>query len=422
MNPVDGTDTGTGPGRRTIWHRHRWPRRCLRVGRWMVYLVLAAVAAFVLYLNRVGIPESLKDRLLVTLRERGVEMQFERIRFRTTRGIVAERVTLGRRGDLGGEQFRAEEVQLGLDWWKVLTLQPEVTGLRIRQGAVSIPLVESNRVVTRFELDGVEALLRLEGPERWVVEDLQARTGVGSLRASGVLENPSRFRARPGPGGADAPGAWRSTLLRVQRTLEEFGFRTPAEIGLRFQSDLNRPAESSAELTLSAGEVSWKGRSFERLSLEARASPQAGRPGHLALGARWTVDGIVADEGNLGSLRGSVDLVQPVDAVLPDRADWRLDLEGLETPRLRLAGVTLEGVSVRSASNTVPLHPWDPRQPMRTESQPAPRFESTVRLTVRGVAAGVPEIRLAEASAGLVVDHGLLGWHRARLDLRSPGV
>ncbi|MFM7805836.1 MAG: hypothetical protein ACKPGK_15270, partial [Verrucomicrobiota bacterium] len=217
-------------------------------------------------------------------------------------------------------------------------------------------------------------------------------------------------------------GAWRSTLLRVQRTLEEFGFRTPAEIGLRFQSDLNRPAESSAELTLSAGEVSWKGRSFERLSLESRASPQAGRPGYLALGARWTVDGVVADEGNLGSLRGSVDLVQPVDAVLPDRADWRLDLEGLETPRLRLAGVTLEGVSVRSASNTVPLHPWDPRQPMRTESQPAPRFESTVRLTVRGVAAGVPEIRLAEASAGLVVDHGLPGWHRARLDLRSPGM
>jgi hypothetical protein len=388
----------------------------------MVYLVVAVVAAFVLYLNRVGIPESLKDRLLVTLRERGVEMQFERIRFRTTRGIVAERVTLGRRGDLGGEQFRAEEVQLGLDWWKVLTLQPEVTGLRIRQGAVSIPLVESNRVVTRFELDGVEALLRLEGPERWVVEDLQARTGVGSLRASGVLENPSRLRARPGTPGSGDSQAWRSTLLRVQRTLEEFGFRTPAELGVRFRSDLSRPADSSAELTLGAGEVTWKGRSFGRLMLEARATPRVGHPGQLALNARWQVDGVVAAEGTLGSLRGSIDVVQPVDAVLPDRADWRLEIEALQTPRFRLAGATLEGVSGRVASNAVPLQPWDPRQPVRSEGPPAPRFESTVRLAVRGMSAGNPDIRLDEATAAIVVEHGLPGWHRARLDLRGPGV
>lgn len=388
----------------------------------MVYLVVVAVASFILYLNQVGIPESLKDRLLVTLRERGVEMQFERIRFRATRGIVAERVTLGRRGDLGGEQFRAEEVQLGLDWWKVLTLQPEVTGLRIRQGAVSIPLVESNRVVTRFELDGVGALIRLEGPERWVVEDLQARTGVGSLRASGVLENPSLLRARSVTAGSGGSQAWRSTLLRVQRTLEEFGFRTPAELGLRFRSDLSRPAESSAELTLGAGEVTWKGRSFGRLTLEARASPRVGHPGQLALNARWQVDGVVAVEGTLGSLRGSIDVVQPVDAVLPDRADWRLELEALQTPRFRLAGATLEGVSGRVASNAVPFQPWDPRQPGRIEAQPAPRFESTVRLAVRGVSASDPDVRLDEASVGIVVDHGVPGWHRARLDLRGPGV
>lgn len=421
MNPADDTETGRGPGRRSIWHRQSWPRRVLRLGRRSCYLLVALLLGFVLYLNQVGIPDSLKDRLLDALRDRGVSMEFQRIRFRATRGIVAERVRLGRRGDLGGEQFRAEEVQLALDWWKVLSLRPEVTGLRIREGEVSIPLTESNHVVTRFELSGVGARIRLEGPERWVVEDLRARTGFGVFTASGTLENPSMLRPPPPAAPPTASPAWRSTLLRIQRTFEEIGFQTPAEVGLTFQSDLGRPAESSALLSLSAGEVTWRGRSFQRLNLEARVSPQTGRPGQLLLHAHWQVDGVATGQGSLRGFQGSVDLAQPSDAVLPDRAEWRLSAETLETPEGRLAGATLEGVSERSASNSAPVRPWDPRQPMRKASQPTPQFESTLRLGLRELKTRSPEIRIGEASLGLVLAHDLSGWHRARLECRAPG-
>jgi hypothetical protein len=158
------------------------------MGRRSVYLVLAVIVGLGAYLNQVGIPESLKNRLLETLRQRGVAMEFERIRFRATRGIVAEQVTLGRLGDLGGEQFSAQEVQLALDWGQVLALKPEVRGLKIRGGAVSIPLVESNRVASHFNLHGVEARIRFEGAEK--DRGVAARRALCSCSAPATLQPP----------------------------------------------------------------------------------------------------------------------------------------------------------------------------------------------------------------------------------------
>jgi hypothetical protein len=255
---------------------------------------LAVIVGLGAYLNQVGIPESLKNRLLETLRQRGVAMEFERIRFRATRGVVAEQVTLGRLGDLGGEQFSAQEVQLALDWGQVLALKPEVRGLKIRGGAVSIPLVESNRVASRFNLHGVEARIRFEGAEEWVVEDLRATTEVGSFRASGILKHPTALRSVSDPAPAQTSPAWRSTLLRIQRTLEEIRFQTPAEVRLQFQTDLALPEASSAEFTLSAGQVTWNERSFQRLKLEAQMSPLTEVPGQLAVHVQWEVDGVSA--------------------------------------------------------------------------------------------------------------------------------
>ena len=375
-----------------------------------------------LYLNQVGIPASLKDRLLRTLRERGVSMEFERIRFRATRGIVAEHVKLGRSGDLGGEQFSAQEVQLALDWWKVFRLEPEVTGLRIREGSVSIPLIESNRVVSRFDLGGVEARIRLEGPERWAVEDLRAATTVGSFQASGVLEHPTALRPAPGASNAQTSTAWRATLLRVQRTLEEIRFETPAEVRLQFQADLAAPGDSSAEFRLSAGRVAWNGRSFERLKFEARVSPDTESSGQLALHAEWQLDGVVAREGSVRGLRGEVDLTQPIDSVLPNRVEWSLGADTVETPRFVLAGARVEGVSERRASNAIPVRPWDPRQTTKSSPVPSPQFESDVKVHLREFKHLAPEIRLNEASIHAVLGHDLSGWHQARLELRAPGV
>lgn len=421
MNPADGPDPENRPTRRSIWSRGAWPRRLFRIGRRFVYLVLAIIIGLGAYLNQVGIPESLKNRLLETLRQRGVAMEFERIRFRATRGIVAEQVTLGRLGDLGGEQFSAKEVQLALDWGQVLALKPEVRGLQIREGSVSIPLIESNRVASRFNLHGVEARIRLEGAERWVVEDLRAATEVGSFRASGVLEHPTALRSAPDSMPTQASPAWRSTLLRVQRTLEEIRFQTPAEVRLEFQTDLASPGASSAQFTLSAGQVTWHERSFQRLKLEARISPRTEAPGQLAVHVQWEVDGVSAREGSVRGLRGQMKSTQPIEAVLPAQIDWNLSAEVVETPQFLLAGAQVEGRSERLASNAIPVRPWDPRKETLAAKGPTSQFRSSLKLHLNELKTLAPEVRLNEASLQMVLGHDLSGWHEAQLEVRAPG-
>jgi len=421
VNPVDGPDTPGRPKRRSIWARDAWPRCVFRWGRRSVYVVLLLIVGFGVYLNQVGIPDGLKNRLLGTLQERGVAMEFDRLRFRATRGIVAERVQLGRAGDPAGERFSAAEVQLALDWWQVLNLKPEVRGLRIREGSVSIPLIESNRVVSRFDLHGVEARIRLEGSERWFVEDLRAATAVGAFRASGVIQHPSALRPSPGSEPKEVSPAWRSTLLRVQRTLEEIRFETPAELRLEFQTDLAAPGTSSAELTLGAGQMAWRGRSFQRLKFEARVTPQSGASGRLALSAHWEVEGVSAGEGAIRGLRGDLKLTQPIDAVLPDRVDWQVTAEALETSDLVLAGAGIEGVSERQGSNAVPARPWDPRLPTRPATAVVPQFRSTVKVRLQELKTRSPELRLQEASIRGTLNHDLAGWHRAELAIQAPG-
>ena len=73
----------------------RWARLCV----WL--LVLAAIGAF-LWCNRVGLPDFLKARVVATLRERGVGLEFSRMRLSLVRGIVAENVRAGTGPTAGG--------------------------------------------------------------------------------------------------------------------------------------------------------------------------------------------------------------------------------------------------------------------------------------------------------------------------------
>ena len=75
-----------------FWRKCRVCFRWCRISAWLV--VLAALCA-VVWFNQIGLPDFLKTRLIATLRERGVDLQFTRMRLRFDRGIVAENVRLG---------------------------------------------------------------------------------------------------------------------------------------------------------------------------------------------------------------------------------------------------------------------------------------------------------------------------------------
>jgi hypothetical protein len=61
----------TAPARKTIWQRLRLMFRWCRICLWL--MLLAVVAGFI-YVNRVGLPDIVKNRVLAELHDRGVDV------------------------------------------------------------------------------------------------------------------------------------------------------------------------------------------------------------------------------------------------------------------------------------------------------------------------------------------------------------
>jgi hypothetical protein len=126
------------PAKSGFWRRCRICFRWLRITVWVIVLALLGVF---LYVNQVGLPNFVKRPLLQKLRDRGIDLQFSRLRYRFYQGLVAENVRFGQTDEPGGPQITAEDVQVGLTFER---RQLQVEGLKVRKGRLLWSLVESN--------------------------------------------------------------------------------------------------------------------------------------------------------------------------------------------------------------------------------------------------------------------------------------
>jgi len=112
-------------------------RKCRICFRWCritaLFAVLVMVCAFV-WLNRIGLPDFLKTRLVEALHSRGIQLEFSRMRMRVTRGLVVENVRVGDARIPDNPTFSVGEVQLQLDFRALLRRRLEIKGLVLRQG------------------------------------------------------------------------------------------------------------------------------------------------------------------------------------------------------------------------------------------------------------------------------------------------
>ncbi|MGH7994584.1 MAG: hypothetical protein ACREDQ_13770, partial [Limisphaerales bacterium] len=72
-----------------FWRRCRTLLRHLR--RLIILLVLVLICA-IGWLNQIGLPDFVKRPLVETLRARGIELEFARLRLSLRRGLVADDV------------------------------------------------------------------------------------------------------------------------------------------------------------------------------------------------------------------------------------------------------------------------------------------------------------------------------------------
>src|SRR5437899_7473606 len=172
--------------KQAFWRRLR---RCLRWCRIGLLLLVLLLAGGVAYLNRVGLPEFLKARLLSELRARGIVLQFTRMRLRWYHGLVAENVSLGRADDPAGPRLSIGEADLKLDRVALHRLRFRVNSLLLHDGRLVVSLPATHEPPEQFIMDDIMTDLHLLPDDRWQLDRFQAHCLGARIGLAGTLTN-----------------------------------------------------------------------------------------------------------------------------------------------------------------------------------------------------------------------------------------
>lgn len=233
------------------WHRFRVIfRRC----RITVLLVILALVGSVLYLNRVGLPDFVKRPLVEKLHERGLDLEFSRLRWTPNRGLVAENVFFGRTNDVASPQLTVKEVQLRVDYNALLKRQIQVESLALRQGKLTWPVMASNGPVRELTIENIETDLQLLTNDVWELDNLQAQMAGAQFQFTGAVTNASVIREWKLFHGRQParPGALQERLRRLADMLEEIHFAAPPKLKLDVRGDALKVENLAIQLFIQA--------------------------------------------------------------------------------------------------------------------------------------------------------------------------
>jgi len=168
-------------------------RNCRTAFRWCrlaVWLIVLAVLLAGLWFNRVGLPNFLKARLVAALSQRGVQLEFSRMRLSLVRGLVADDVRVGDGSQSRELTFGAKEIQLGLDYPALLRGRWQVDGLNVRNGTFTLAASRTNSL----SLTNVQTAWRFESEDTWVVDHFQADFAGCLVTLSGQIKHAPEIR------------------------------------------------------------------------------------------------------------------------------------------------------------------------------------------------------------------------------------
>jgi hypothetical protein len=233
------------------WHRFRVIFRRCRIA---VLLVILALVAAVLYLDLVGLPDFVKNPILEKLHDRGLDLQFTRLRWRPDHGIIAENVFFGRTNDVSSPKLTLKEVQVRLDYAALLKRQIQVESLSLRHGQLTWPVIETNAPSRELSVSNIQTDLQLLTNDVWELDNLQAQVGGANIQLSGSITNASvirdwkMFQRRQPP----PPGTLQARLRRIADTLENIHFATEPQVKLDVRGDARNVENLAIRLFIEA--------------------------------------------------------------------------------------------------------------------------------------------------------------------------
>ncbi len=222
-------DMNSKPG---FWRKCRFAFRCARFTTWAVVLVVLAAFA---WLNTVGLPDFLKTRLVTALHERGVQLEFARMRLRLVHGLICDHVRIGAAQEAGGPVLTAREVQLRIGFIALLHGRLQVDGLVVRQGNFNFPLSADDSLA----LTNLQTELRFEVNDTWALDQFRADLAGATFTLGGEIAHAPEFRSWKMFSAAKTAdhGSVQSSLKSFSDTLKQIHFEGKPQLNARLNGD-----------------------------------------------------------------------------------------------------------------------------------------------------------------------------------------
>ena len=246
-------------------------RRVVRGCRVSALFLLFLAVTPLIFLNIVGLPDFVKTSVVESLRQQGLELEFDSMRLLPV-GVVVEKVSVAASRTPGSPKLGFDEILLGLDFTKLLARRVEVTGLHLRKGKFAWPVQSPGQPPRSIAVDKIGVDVRFQSGGLWVLEELDARWPGGRLRASGALTNASKLgelSRKPSTGSARTNTLER-TVYRVAEILEQVRFRDSADLRLEVFADAADwgVARGRLQLNFGGGRTPWVSIDTAQLSVE----------------------------------------------------------------------------------------------------------------------------------------------------------
>ena len=315
-------------------------RRLFRWFRITILLMLLGLLLLALWLNHFGFPDLAKERIVIALRERGVDLQFTRMRLLWFRGIVADNIHFGKAGDPRGLRASATEADLHVRIKPLLRREFDVEGIVLRGGRMVIPIWGTNDMSRELTIDRINGELHFLANDRWDVSGLSAESFGVKLTMSGTVTNASLIRqwkfgsAKP---KAKTPQAFWHDLVW---NLEQTKFETPTTILGTVSGDARELQSFRVNLKINSPAVDSPWGKGKGLSLSAQIAPQPGELIHAEI--KLQARNADTQWGRAESVQLEAQLTPSLTQWTPTNAHLGLDVKSARTRWGNAASLNLQ--------------------------------------------------------------------------------
>lgn len=257
-----------------FWRKVRIAFRWLRYCVWLITVMALLALAWV---NVVGVPNFVKTRIITSLDEHGVHLEFSRLRWRFIRGLIAENVIIGDKIHRAEKPLlTAGQIQLRLDYSAMAHGKFQLTGVVLRDGIFTLPLSATNRLVAL----NIQSEVRFLPENTWSLDELSADFSGAKFRLAGQVAHAPEALKWDLFSGKKSTGrdSLNYSLEDLSKTLRQIRFATPPQISADISGDARDIHSFTVRLMGNAPAVVTPWFSAQGLQLVAKFSAPSNAP------------------------------------------------------------------------------------------------------------------------------------------------